>query len=150
MSASPEPPATRPQSQPVLGDGAVAANPPLEIPPDILGRLEEITVTRGEVSRLAARDTCIQRLIRELNEAQAAALPTQSQIATQKKLANLAFQELQRLQSLRHQRAATIEMRRAQIRQRLTIIAEKEEARKVRAIRGKLAPQFRPAESNAV
>ena len=150
MPDSPEPPTTLPQSQPILGDGNSPANPPLEIPPDILGKLEEITVTRGEVSRLAANDKCLHKLIAKLNEAKTAAMPTRGQIEAQKKIAAMELQKVRRLQSARQQRAATVQMLEAQVRQRLTIIQEKEEARKVRAIRGRLAPQYRPPASSLV
>src|SRR3954471_5966063 len=110
MPSPSEPPAVLSPPQPVLGDGVPAADPTLEIPPEILARIAEITVTRPEVSRLAAKDACTQRLLKKLAEAQALVMPTREKIASQKKLAAMAYQELSRLKSLRQKRAATVSM----------------------------------------
>lgn len=76
-------------------------------------------------------------------------MPARAEIEAAKKQVQLAHQHLCQLQSARETRAATVRMLRAQIFQRLNTIAEREEARKVRAIRLRIAPEFRAPISSA-
>jgi hypothetical protein len=108
----------------------------------VLNRLSEITVTRDEVRRLAVKDQCTLRILREIKEAQALIPPSRLEIEAQKKVVAMAYQELHRLQSVKERKKATLSTLYGQLHQRLTIVREKEEARKVRVIRGHLAPQF--------
>ncbi len=76
-------------------------------------------------------------------EAEAQEMPSRLKIESAKKQLKAAHQELMRVQSARETRAATLRMVRAQLQQRLATIAEREEARKVQAIRHRIAPEFR-------
>ena len=139
---TPGAPTAVPPEQPVVGDGTPATNQPLEIPEDVLRRIREVTVPRQYVQAIAAKDKCTQRILQRIRDTEAMALPTQADIAAQKKIAAMAYQELSRLQSVKQNQAATLEMLRAQLRQRLTTIQEAEEARRVRVIRGHLSPKY--------
>jgi hypothetical protein len=76
-------------------------------------------------------------------EVKAQAMPARAEIEAAKKRLLLAHQHLSQLQSARETRASTLRMLQAQLFQRLNTIAEREEQRKVRAIRHRIAPQFR-------
>lgn len=94
--------------------------------------------------RLMAKDQCIQRLLRELKKAEATALPTRGEIEAQKKIAALELQKANQLQVAAQRREATVSMVKAQLHQRTTTLQEREEGKKVRAIRRLLSPAFRP------
>lgn len=143
QNTAPELPPSQPEL--VVGDSPVDPAPQIgEAAEEILRRLRTISVTPNEVRRLAAVDKCVQRLNRELEAARAEKVPSRIQLEAAKKNLLLAHQRLSELRSARETKASTERMLEAQLLQRLNTIAEKEEGRRVRAIRQRIAPQFRP------
>ena len=145
-----EPPSVLPPPQPVVADPVLATHSPPEIHIPGINRLNEVTVTRGEVRRKAVNDKCVLNLLRKLEEAKASAVPNRLEIDAQKKAVALAAQRYNRLLSLHEKKKAAIQLLEAQIFQRLTTIQEREETAKIRRIRGKMRPVFRDAVESAV
>lgn len=139
----PGPSAQIPPVEPMVGGGVPSVDRPAEIPSELLDKVRTVTVTRFDIRRIAATDKCTLRLQRELTEAKAQTLPAKLEIEAAKKRLKMAHQHLCKVQSAREQKAATVSMLEAQLYQRLTTIAEREEGRRVRAIRARIAPQFR-------
>ena len=144
------PSADLPPPQPIVADPVPAAHPPAEIHIPGINRLNEVTVTRSEVRKKAETDKCVLNLLGKLAEAKAAETPSRMEIDAQKKAVAMAAQRYNRLLSLHEKKKATIQLIEAQLFQRLTTIQEREEAAKIRRIRGKMRPVFREALESAV
>ncbi len=138
-----------PSPQPAVDQRVSASDPAPEIPPSILRKLHEITVTRFEVNRRAATDKCVQSLMKKLVAAKAAEVPSRLEIDAQKKAVIMVQQRYNHLLSLHERKKANIQMLEAQLHHRLATIQESLEALKIRRIRGKMRPVFRRAVANA-